>query len=380
MVLESSECSEERKWLVRRLIELRLRLQEAREEEDCPAPNHSEVKVVLGHHFILQSQPTPTTKHHCDRCCGVIWSVVHSWYQCVDCKYSCHVKCLVQVCRVCAHVKASENPTYIGDICPEFGLSAQTYRCAECKAHITFTFPKGLSCFGRPFTSENSWIEPRLCDYDGRYYCPTCHWNSTAVIPARVVHNWDFEERKVCRASKQLLRLMEKRPVLKLQQLNPRLFDFVEELNVVKKIREDILIMKKYFVSCKSATETRLLWQLQERQHFMENVDSFSIQDLIDVNSGELLDYLRKVQAVFIKHIREDCKLCYERGFVCELCDNDEVIFPFDLVAAICSKCCTVFHRNCWAKKNHQCPKCIRIEKRASLRRDNSSSDENLSS
>lgn len=67
--------------------------------------------------------------------------------------------------------------------------------------------------------------------------------------------------------------------------------------------------MKKYFVSCKSATETRLLWQLQERQHFMENVDSFSLQDLIDVNSGELLDYLRKVQAVFIKHIREDCKV-----------------------------------------------------------------------
>lgn len=62
-------------------------------------------------------------------------------------------------------------------------------------------------------------------------------------------------------------------------------------------------------MSCKSATETRLLWQLQERQHFMENVDSFSLQDLIDVNSGELLDYLRKVQAVFIKHIREDCKV-----------------------------------------------------------------------
>jgi hypothetical protein len=56
-----------------------------------------------------------------------------------DCKYSCHVKCLVQVCRVCAHVKASENPAYIADICPELGLSAQAYRCAECKAHITFS-------------------------------------------------------------------------------------------------------------------------------------------------------------------------------------------------------------------------------------------------
>jgi hypothetical protein len=65
---------------------------------------------------------------------------------------------------------------------------------------------------------------------------------------------------------------------------------------------------------------------------------------------------------------------------VCELCDDDEVIFPFDSVAAICQKCCTVLHRNCWTKKNHQCPKCIRIEKRASLRRDSTSSEENLSS
>jgi hypothetical protein len=76
-----------------------------------------------------------------------------------------------------------------------------------------------------------------------------------------------------------------------------------------QKIREDILIMKKYFVSCKSAIESRLLWQLQERQHFVENVDSFSLQDLIDVNSGELLRYLEKVQAMFIKHIKEDCEV-----------------------------------------------------------------------
>jgi len=65
---------------------------------------------------------------------------------------------------------------------------------------------------------------------------------------------------------------------------------------------------------------------------------------------------------------------------VCELCDDDEVIFPFDSVAAICQECCTVFHRNCWTKKNHQCPKCIRIKKRASVCRDSTSSEENLSS
>ena len=41
--------------------------------------------------------------------------------------------------------------------------------------------------------------EARQCDYTGQYYCSHCHWNDLAVIPARVVHNWDFEPRKVRR-------------------------------------------------------------------------------------------------------------------------------------------------------------------------------------
>ncbi|KAJ9599757.1 hypothetical protein L9F63_026393, partial [Diploptera punctata] len=119
MVLESAECSED----------FRLRLQEAREAL------REEERNLLDRNLL------PRPKHHCDRCCGVIWSVVHSMYLCyfvVYCKYSCHVKCLDKVCRVCAHVKVSENPSYISDICPEMGLSVQAYRCAECKAHITF--------------------------------------------------------------------------------------------------------------------------------------------------------------------------------------------------------------------------------------------------
>lgn len=83
MVLESSERSEERKWLVRRLIELRLRLQEAKEalNEDVNVEN-TDIRVVLGHHFILQNQPITTSKLFCDRCCGVIWSMIQSWYKC----------------------------------------------------------------------------------------------------------------------------------------------------------------------------------------------------------------------------------------------------------------------------------------------------------
>lgn len=45
------------------------------------------------------------------------------------------------ICRVCVHVIASEagGYTYTKDICPERGLSAQAYRCAECNTKITFS-------------------------------------------------------------------------------------------------------------------------------------------------------------------------------------------------------------------------------------------------
>lgn len=41
--------------------------------------------------------------------------------------------------------------------------------------------------------------EARQCDYTGLYYCSSCHWNDLAVVPARAIHNWDFEPRKVPR-------------------------------------------------------------------------------------------------------------------------------------------------------------------------------------
>ncbi|KAK2085782.1 Differentially expressed in FDCP 8 [Saguinus oedipus] len=93
--------------------------------------------------------------------------------------------------------------------------------------------------------------EARQCDYTGQYYCSHCHWNDLAVIPARVVHNWDFEPRKresrkggrvslvygpgagvwgVSRCSMRYLALMVSRPVLRLREINPLLFNYVEEL------------------------------------------------------------------------------------------------------------------------------------------------------
>ncbi|XP_053979256.1 differentially expressed in FDCP 8 homolog isoform X2 [Hylaeus volcanicus] len=352
MVLESAECSDERKWLVRRLIELRLRLQELRETSE---KNLIETQVILGHHLVPQKYYITTSRPvYCDHCSGAIWTMLQSWYMCSDCKFCCHWKCLNSICRVCVHVVASEagGYTYTKDICPEQGLSNQSYRCAECKARITFNSP---------------WIEPRLCDYSGLYYCQRCHWNTAMVIPARVIRNWDMEPKLVSRAAAQLLSLLEDRSVLPLEELNPKLFTLIPDLSLVKRMREEMQMMKRYLVLCSEATNQGLPWKIGMRTHMIENSGNYSIKDLVDLNNGILQEEIRAVYDTMHSHITEQCQLCKARGHLCEICGNDEIIYPWNASSITCHQCGAVYHRVCWTKPNHCCPRCTRLQKRRAM-------------
>ncbi|XP_035222934.1 differentially expressed in FDCP 8 homolog B-like isoform X1 [Stegodyphus dumicola] len=153
---------------------------------------------------------------------------------------------------------------------------------------------------------------------------------------------------------------MSKKPILNIESLNPTLFAFVDDLRTIKKLREDILLMKKYFLTCHTALEEKLLLQLKDRQHFVESADIYSLQDLIDVSSGSLLTYLEKIHAMFIQHITQQCQGCRGKGFICELCKSDDVIFPFDPRTDICTTCSSVFHQDCYLRWEGPCPKCAR--------------------
>ncbi|KAJ8927940.1 hypothetical protein NQ314_019571 [Rhamnusium bicolor] len=217
LVLESDQCSVERKWLVRHLIELRLRLQECKEAMDDPQHPRNKSsgvskRTVRGHHLTLQPLLRSTTSRYCDHCTGAIWCVVQAWYECDDCSYCCHHKCIASIIRECAHVVASERGNYELEICPEIGLSSQKYLCAECKI---------------PMPINREWSEARKCDYTGLYFCSACHWGSSAVVPARVIHNWDLTPQPVSQASLQQLRVTSRRPLINLEQLNPKLFSLV---------------------------------------------------------------------------------------------------------------------------------------------------------
>ena len=103
-------------------------------------------------------------------------------------------------------------------ICPEVGLSGQEFRCGECKGLIS------------PLNS-------RLCDYSGLYYCQNCHFgpSDVTIIPARIIHNWDFTPRSVSRRSLQIINFLKYKPILfNITELNSMLYGLVEELPQIK--------------------------------------------------------------------------------------------------------------------------------------------------
>lgn len=160
LVIVTDECSVERKWLVRHLVELRFRLNELQDVIDDPQSDSMHTMVILGHHFVVGTA-TATVRSRCDHCTGIIWSVVQASYVCngkdyscihlhslqipiptinsADCHYRVHHKCVQSIIRICAHVTASERDEPILDIAPEVGLSRQLYKCAECETPLNLS-------------------------------------------------------------------------------------------------------------------------------------------------------------------------------------------------------------------------------------------------
>lgn len=353
LILNSTQCSDERKWLVRYLVELRLRLEDLKEND-----GETRLRVsIKGHHFEQQLNPG-NRKLYCDHCSGVIWSIVQSSYICSDCGYMTHYKCVDRVCRVCAHIVMTEKGEFDMNICPEKGLAVQDYKCVECQTPLTF---------------KDAWNEPRLCDYTGLYFCGTCHWNDQSAIPARVVHNWDWDKRNVSRIAYQMLTLAWSRPYIDVEKINPSLFMFIAELEWVHKMRKDLEWMRRYLCACSEGASilSPLFVQLGDVNK------KYSMAHLQAINDGTLETELTELTETCRAHITK-CSLCSGKGYLCEICGNNEILYPFDSGAILCEICNSMYHRSCWLRKGQMCLKCVRLEERRNKGSDKNTTDSNL--
>ena len=57
---------------------------------------------------------------------------------------------------------------------------------------------------------------------------------------------------------------------------------------------------------------------------------TFSLQDLLQIQSGALFKLIKDVTKFASSHVY-DCPLCCQKGFVCEICRNPKVIYPFEV-------------------------------------------------
>lgn len=226
-------------------------------------------------------------------------------------------------------------------------LEAQHYYCAGCYKH--FDDSKNLMT---DFVQSLGWGKPRRCEYTGQLYCSSCHTNEAAVLPARVLHNWDFAEYPVCQLAKSYLDSINDQVInvfLNLQHLmlhcanihlismnqillcvRTEMLPVVNRLNTVRLLYRCLLFFANvlYFLFqpmlCVSAVNPFLFSKvpallhvmglrkkigsmlpcvhcpfrrsinrgLGSRRYLLESNDFFALRDLIDLSKGAFAGYL----------------------------------------------------------------------------------------
>ncbi|XP_076086692.1 uncharacterized protein LOC143057290 isoform X4 [Mytilus galloprovincialis] len=245
-------------------------------------------------------------------------------------------------------VIAQSKLEIIGEIANEKGLDAQNYQCKGC------TRPVGL-IYGKP----------RVCTFDAGYYCFECHENDEYYIPAMLIHNWDFRKHPVAKCNYKFLQDAEDQTKIDISKVNPKLYEHVKEMEDLRVLRTQLYYLKTYLFTCKQSIADEFRQTLWPREYMYENIHLYSLSDFLQVPSGTLLTSLRKVIKFAIKHVY-DCRLCSQKGYICELCNQTKVIYPFEVESTIrCKQCKSVFHKTCKIE-GKQCPKCLRKQQRRS--------------
>jgi len=239
----------------------------------------------------------------------------------------------------------------LDQVTQEVGLDMQGWQCAECSKSIGAIFGPG-----------------RVCSYTRKYYCEDCHENTqTAVIPARLLYNWDGAQYKVAKSSMVFLQAVACKPIIDIRSFSPNLPTFAPCIDTSYRLRKQLTYLSAYLTACSRAGQEGVAVALAEavwpREYLYSGTDLYSLRDMEQLYSGELITTLTMAVNLCMKHV-SSCLVCSGRGFICELCKDRRPVYPFNLdTTSQCLECLTVFHSSCAAELS-TCPKCERLEAR----------------
>ncbi|XP_055319751.1 uncharacterized protein LOC129577176 [Sitodiplosis mosellana] len=234
----------------------------------------------------------------------------------------------------------------------ESGLDSQNFACLSCGN------PLGVGGSGVTTT--------QVCGFNGAYYCSGCMATDPFQIPARVIFNWDFKKYPVSQKAAAFLQEFQHQSFIDLKILNPDIYQYVDEMAELQSLRIQLNFIRAYLFTCCAPIIEKLRKQLWTKEYLYEHIHRYTFADLQRIPKKLLADQLRKVVAFGRQHILE-CPLCSQKGFICEICQSNKVLYPFDIDTTYkCDDCSAVFHAEC-LNALHPCPKCERRRKREDL-------------
>ncbi|XP_043190171.1 run domain Beclin-1-interacting and cysteine-rich domain-containing protein-like isoform X1 [Amphibalanus amphitrite] len=180
-------------------------------------------------------------------------------------------------------------------------MARQSHRCAGCGLKVSPSLAKKF----------------RWCEYLGRYFCTGCHSNQQFYIPARIIHKHDYTMYPVSIFSHQLLLSIWRDPLFHVNAINASVLNHAD-LHQCRVLRRRLSSAQKYVGSCRFAKQLLRTHPLPDA-YIMDEIDLYSLRDLVEANSRVLTNDLQKKYNAYLEHCRL-CQLCRGRGFHCWGC------------------------------------------------------------
>lgn len=234
----------------------------------------------------------------------------------------------------------------LGTLSREKGLDYQNYQCKGCQDLLGSTVSKA-----------------KVCGYTGEYYCSNCMDPNVFIIPARVIHNWDFKRYPVSKKSALFLLEFQHHPWIDMKKLNPKIYCGVSDMAQLQELRIQLNFLRAYIFTCREPVIEELQKRVWPREYLYDHVHLYTISDLAQIPNSSLALQLEKVVSFAKSHVL-DCWLCSQKGFICEVCKDSKILYPFDTSSTYrCDECSSVFHAKC-LNESLPCPKCKRRQER----------------
>eukprot|EP00210_Caulerpa_lentillifera_P000986 g950.t1 len=132
---------------------------------------------------------------------------------------------------------------------------------------------------------------PRKCEYTELLYCHACHHLDSALLPSKILNEWDFRKSLVSVGAKKYILSIFPHPVLCINSVNPGLLASVPVLGHLQYIRLDII--QKLDALRRKGQEGKRIAEVFEKKagdnvYLLQNADYWSLKDLGDISRGFL--------------------------------------------------------------------------------------------